>query len=81
MWIRGQQPLRGADRKTLYTEVSDEEWMAMQQHGIRFLLDRVSALMDAVVTEDHAEIDEAIDAINSELERQRRANEQFKHKE
>jgi transcriptional regulator with XRE-family HTH domain len=81
MWIRGQQPLRDADRKTFYTEVSDEEWVAMQQHGIRFLLDRVNALMDAVVAEDHARVDEAIDAINGELERHRRAAEQFKQKE
>jgi transcriptional regulator with XRE-family HTH domain len=81
MWIRGQQPLRGADRKIFYTEVSDEEWVAMQQHGIRFLLDRVNALMDAVVAEDHTQIDEAIDAINGELERHRRAAEQFKQKE
>ena len=78
MWVRGEQPLRGADRKTFYTEVSDEEWVAMQQHGIRFLLDRVNALMDAVVTDDHAEIDEAIDAINGELERHRKAAEQLK---
>lgn len=81
MWIRGQQPLRGADRKTFYTEVSDEEWVAMQQHGIRFLLDRVNALMDAVVTEDHAQIDAAIAAINGELERHRAAAERFKQKE
>lgn len=81
MWVRGQQPLHGADRKTFYTEVSDEEWVAMQQHGIRFLLDRINTLMDAVVAEDHARVDEAIDAINSELERHRRTAEWFKQKE
>jgi hypothetical protein len=76
-----QHSLHGADRKTFYTEVSDEEWVAMQQHGIRFLLDRVNALMDAVVAEDYAHLDEAIDAINNELQRHRRTAEWRRQKE
>jgi hypothetical protein len=93
MWVRGQQPLPGTDPRTFYTEVSEEEYVAMQEYGIRLLLGLVQDLVDAVVDFHHAKLtaeadgaEEAaeverqqarvvasVDAVNDELDRQRRA--------
>lgn len=77
MWVRGQQPLSKADARTFYGEVSDDEWVAMQQSGIQLLLGHVQVLVDAWVDQDKNKAVQAIDEINDEMARQAKAAERF----
>jgi transcriptional regulator with XRE-family HTH domain len=72
MWIRGQQPLPGTDPRTFYNEVSEEEYVAMQEYGIRLLLGLVQDLVDAVVDFHHAKLGAEADGTDAaaEVERQ-----------
>jgi transcriptional regulator with XRE-family HTH domain len=76
-WVRGQQPLHRDDARTFYTEVSDVEWVGMQQSGIRFLLQHIQDLIDATVEQDSDKAIRAVDEINDEMARQRKAAVRF----
>jgi transcriptional regulator with XRE-family HTH domain len=73
MWVRGQRPLWGQDEKRYYTEVAPDEWVAMQRAGVTTLLRSVQELVDAWADGDRESAGEIIEAIDDELERQRRA--------
>ncbi len=74
-WLRGQQALPGQDARTYRTDVSDEEWIALQDHTIQFVLARVQELIDATVADDREGMADAVDALNDELTRMRAARE------
>jgi transcriptional regulator with XRE-family HTH domain len=81
-WIRGSAilggplPLSGDDR-TYATEVSDEEWVALQKYAMRGVIDDVQRLVNAVgardaTPEEKDTIGELIDRINASLEQLQR---------
>lgn len=72
MWVRGQQPLPGTDPRTFYTEVSEEEYVALMEYGIRLLLGLVQDLVEAVADFHHAKLEAEADggAEVAEVERQ-----------
>jgi transcriptional regulator with XRE-family HTH domain len=74
-WLRGQQALPGQDARTYRTDVSEEEWIALQDNTIQFVLARVQELIDATVADDREGMADAVDALNDELTRMRAARE------
>lgn len=73
MWVRGQQPLWGQDERRYFTEVPADEWEGMRSAGMGSLLQDVQRLVHAWAAGDRRAVDDTIDAIDDELERQRRA--------
>lgn len=72
-WLRGRQPLRPDDARAYYQEVGDEEWAAMQDTSLQYLLDRMDELVQATIDRKRAAMADAVDAIEDEVERMRAA--------
>ncbi len=70
-WIKHGRALRPEDSRTVVLESPDEEWMARQHVYLNVILDRVQALVDAVVDDERDAVDNITDAINDALEKQR----------
>ena len=73
MWMRGQQPLWEQDERRYFTEVPSDEWHGIRSVGMGALLQDVQRLVHAWGAGDRRAVDDTIDAIDDELERQRRA--------
>lgn len=71
-WLRGQLSLDETDDRFYFSEVSDDEWIAQQRHGIQYLLRLTQDLVAAAADDDRDRMIEAIDAMNDELARQHR---------
>ena len=74
MWVRGRQPLWGQDERRYFTEVPTDEWDGLQHVGVGTLLKDVQTLVQAWAAGDRRAVDQTIDAIDDELDRQRRAS-------
>jgi transcriptional regulator with XRE-family HTH domain len=74
-WLRGQVALPGQDARTFSTDVSDEEWEALENNTLQFILHRTQELIDATVADDREAMADAVDALSDELARMRAAKE------
>jgi len=68
-WIRGTTPLDGGDVRTYFSEVSDDEWPAVQHPGYRHLRQLVEWLGMAAAGGDIENQHEEIRLIRDELNR------------
>jgi transcriptional regulator with XRE-family HTH domain len=72
-WLRGHGPLREQDRRTYFTEVSDEEFHRMQQTGVSVMLGLLQQIVDALFNDDRESAAELVDDLNRQLARERAA--------
>lgn len=68
-WIRGQRTLRPEDERTYFSEVSDLEWTANQRWGVHWMLSSIHDFVAAHERGENVAMADAIDRINSGLER------------
>lgn len=72
-WIMGTQALSESTARSYYSEVADSVYAARQRTGVHHLVNEVQAFIDAAGEDDREAMADSIDAINSELDRQRDA--------
>ena len=72
-WLRGNGPLREQDRRTYFTEVSDEEFHRVQQTGVSVMLGLLQQIVDALLNDDRESAAELVDDLNRQLARERAA--------
>jgi transcriptional regulator with XRE-family HTH domain len=72
-WLRGHAPLREQDRRTYFTEVSDEEFHRMQQTGLSVVLGLLQQIVDALLNDDRESAADLVDELNRQLARERAA--------
>jgi hypothetical protein len=65
--------LREQDRRTYFTEVSDEEFHRMQQTGVSVMLGLLQQIVDALLNDDRESAAELVDDLNRQLARERAA--------
>jgi transcriptional regulator with XRE-family HTH domain len=69
MWLRGSKALPGQDGRTFLTDVSDEEWIVLQNNTIQFMTMRMQEMIDAALAKDEDKLARLREAVNDELTR------------
>jgi transcriptional regulator with XRE-family HTH domain len=70
-WLKGLASLPNGNERDFYSEVAEEDWVAMLNTSVRVILSRVQDLVDAAASNDHERLPRLIDGLNAELERYR----------